>query len=222
MLTSQTKELEDLETQLLNIEKRYFYIIMEKDPTLLTKFNYDEIRNVFAREEIIPLESDDHRQWENLYLKYQEKRAGFVFNQVGFKPKEFNFLKMISSMFVHENFFHLLFNMIFLWLVGCNIEDDWSWKVFLGLYLVSGIVAILFHSAVYPKSDVPLIGASGAIAGVMGAFMIRHYKTKIRFAYFIWLIFRPYFGTFSIYAGVALPFWFLQRLCFSSKPLSYM
>ncbi len=106
----------------------------------------------------------------------------------------------------------MLFNMIFLWLVGCNIEDDWTWKIFLGLYLVSGIFAALLHAAVFPKSGVPLIGASGSIAGIMGAFMIRHFKTKIRIAYFFWFFFRPYFGTFSIYAGIALPFWFVEQI----------
>jgi tetratricopeptide (TPR) repeat protein len=51
----------------------------------------------------------------------------------------------------------------------------------------------------------------------MGAFMIRHYKTKIRFAYFLWFILiRPYYGTFAIYAGIALPFWFLQQIIFAS------
>jgi hypothetical protein len=103
--------------------------------------------------------------------------------------------------------------MLFLWMVGCNIEDDWSWKLFLGLYLLSGFVACLFHAAAFPKSEVPLVGASGAIAGIMGAFMIRHYKTKIRFIYFLWIfITRPFFGTFSIYAGIALPFWFIQQI----------
>jgi len=78
---------------------------------------------------------------------------------------------------------------------------------------ISGVVACLFHAAAFPKSNAPLIGASGAIAGVMGAFMIRHYKTKIRFAYFVWFFFfRPFFGTFAIYAAIALPFWFVQQI----------
>jgi outer membrane protein assembly factor BamD (BamD/ComL family) len=102
--------------------------------------------------------------------------------------------------------------MLFLWLVGCNIEDDWSWKVCLGLSVAAGLVAGIFHAIAFSKSSVPLIGASGAIAGVMGAFMIRHYKTKIRFAYFIWFFLRPYVGVFSIYAGIALPIWFLQQI----------
>jgi membrane associated rhomboid family serine protease len=213
VLNNQIHELEKIETELLEIERMYLYRVVEKDPNVLTTFDYEAIRERFESGEIIPLESEDYVRWQNIYEEYKEKQHNLVFEQLGFKPKEFNIVKMFTSMFVHANFFHLLFNMLFLWLVGCNIEDSWSWKVFLGLYLLAGVVAILFHTAAFPKSEVPLIGASGAIAGVMGAFMIRHYKTKIRIAYFIWFfIIRPFFGTFSIYAGIALPFWFLEQI----------
>jgi membrane associated rhomboid family serine protease len=136
-----------------------------------------------------------------------------VYEKWGFKPKTFDLIKVLTSMFIHAGFFHLLFNMLYLWLVGCNIEDDWSWPIFLGVYFISGFFAVLLHTAFAPKSTVPLVGASGAIAGIMGAFMVRHFKTRIRFAYFIWVIItRPYMGTFSVYAGVALPIWFLIEL----------
>jgi membrane associated rhomboid family serine protease len=213
ILNNQIHALEKLESELFAIEKMYLYRVIEQDPNLLTSFDYEEIRERFERGEIIPPDSEDYARWQTIYHEYKERQRTLVFQQLGFKPKEFNIIKMFTSMFVHANFFHLLFNMLFLWLVGCNIEDSWSWKVFLGLYLLAGVVAILFHTAAFPKSDVPLIGASGAIAGVMGAFMIRHYKTKIRIAYFIWFfIMRPFLGTFSIYAGIALPFWFLEQI----------
>ena len=105
--------------------------------------------------------------------------------------------------------------MLFLWLVGCNVEDVWGWKVFLGLYMVSGMLACILHGLVFHNSTVSLIGASGAIAGVMGAFMIRFYKIKIRFFY-IWLL--PLFfgkkviGIVRIYAGIVLPVWFLLQI----------
>lgn len=213
ILNGQISELEKLDKELFEIERSYFYKILEEDPNILTTYNYDEVREKIIDDEIIPYYSEDYERWNSLYEEYKNKRDNMIFEQLGFKAIKFDVLKMFTSMFVHANFFHLLFNMIFLWLVGCNIEDDWSWKVFLGLYLIGGVVAVLFHSVAFPKSNVPLIGASGAIAGVMGAFMIRHYKTKIKIAYFIWIIItRPFFGTFSIYAGIALPFWFLQQI----------
>lgn len=217
VLGGQINELEKINEELFDIESKYMYRIIETDPTLLTKCNIDEIRERFIADEIIPRDSEDYEEWMNLYKEFTTKRSNMVFERWGFTPKKFEFLKIFSSMFIHANFLHLLFNMLFLWLVGCNIEDDWSWKVFLGLYLISGVIACLLHTAFFPKSTVPLIGASGAIAGIMGAFMIRHYKTKIRFAYFLWFILiRPYYGTFAIYAGIALPFWFLQQIIFAS------
>lgn len=212
ILSGQMSDIERLDERLFQIEQRYLYKLLERDPHLLKSVDYREIRERFETEEIIPPDNYDHDEWKNLYKEYKIKFGSMIFEQLGFKPKRFDFLRIFSSMFVHANFFHLFFNMLFLWMVGCNIEDDWGWKVFLGLYLVSGIIACLFHAAAFPRSNVPLIGASGAIAGVMGAFMIRHYKTKIKFAYFFLFILRPFFGTFAIYAGIALPFWFLQQI----------
>lgn len=212
LLSGQMGELEQLHIRLLEIESHYTYQFLETDPGLLREVDYDKVRERILAGEIIPPGTEDYRQWKNLYEHYKAKYGKMVFEQFGFKPKEFNLLKLFSSMFIHANFFHLLFNMLFLWLVGCNIEDDWSWKVFLGLYLVGGLVAGGFHAMAFPSSTTPLIGASGAIAGIMGAFMIRRYKTKVRFAYFVWFFIRPYVGVFSIYAGIALPIWFIQQI----------
>jgi membrane associated rhomboid family serine protease len=212
VLSGQLGELEQLHKRMQEIELHYAYRFLEKDPKLLQEMDYEKVRERILSGEIIPIGSEDYRQWHNLYQHYKEQSEHLVFESFGFKPSNFNFLKLFSSMFLHGNFFHLFFNMLFLWLVGCNIEDDWSWKVFLGLYVAAGLVAGIFHAVAFPKSSMPLIGASGAIAGIMGAFMIRHYKTKIRFAYFIWFFLRPYVGVFSIYAGIALPVWFLQQI----------
>jgi membrane associated rhomboid family serine protease len=212
VLSGQMGELENLHKRMLEIETHYAYHFLETDPKLLQEMDYEKVRERIADGEVIPVGSEDYRQWNNLYQHYKEKSRHLVFESFGFKPSDFNFFKLFSSMFIHGNFLHLLFNMLFLWLVGCNIEDDWSWKVFLGLYVTAGLVAGIFHALAFPKSTVPLIGASGAIAGIMGAFMIRRYKTKIRFAYFVWFFLRPYVGVFSVYAGIALPLWFVQQI----------
>jgi len=217
ILGGQEKVLQEINRKLFEIESRYIYKIIEADPTFLQKYDLDRVHERFFTEEIIPQDSRDYDEWHKLYKDYKAKRSSFVFDRLGFTPKRFDFFKIFTSMFVHAGFFHLLFNMLFLWLVGCNIEDDWSWKVFLGLYLISGVVACLFHALAFPDSRVPLVGASGAIAGVMGAFMVRHYKTKVRFAYFMWFFLtRPFFGTFAIYAGIAFPLWFLMQITCAS------
>lgn len=208
----QAADLQQLNERMLEIESYYTYQLIEEDVNLLSDFDYDKIRERILAGEIIPIGTEDYRQWRRLYDNFTEKNNQFVYNRFGFTPSRFNLFKLFTSMFLHGGFFHLFFNMLFLWLVGCNIEDDWSWKVFLGLYLTAGIVAGIFHGLAFPDSRVPLIGASGAIAGVMGAFMIRHFKTKIRFAYFFLLLIKPYYGVFSIYAGIALPIWFVQQI----------
>lgn len=213
VLRSQEETLYKIHRELQEIEYRYFFDILEQDPNALQNITLDEQHELFLENENIRWEDDDYAIWHELYDKYRAKFNSVIFNQLGFTPKHFNFFKLFSHMFIHANIFHLIFNMLFLWLVGCNIEDTWSWKVFLGLYLISGAIACLLHAAVYPSSNMPLVGASGAIAGIMGAFMIRHYKTKIRFAYFFWLIFvPPIFGSFAIYAGIALPIWFVMQI----------
>ncbi|UCG31104.1 MAG: rhomboid family intramembrane serine protease [candidate division WOR-3 bacterium] len=208
----QMTELQRLNERMLDIESHYTYQLIETDPALLNELNYDKIRSQILDGEVIPIGTEDYRQWRRLYESFTEKSDQMVFNRFGFTPARFDFFKLFSSMFIHANFFHLLFNMLFLWLVGCNIEDDWSWKVFLGLYVFAGLVAGIFHGLAFPKSTIPLIGASGAIAGIMGAFMIRHFKTKVRFAYFFLFFIKPYYGVFSIYAGIALPIWFIQQI----------
>ena len=208
----QMSELNQMNERMLEIEVYYTYQLIETDPGLLNEFDYDKIRVRILEGEIIPVGTEDYRQWRRLYENFTKKNEQMLFNKFGFTPARFDLFRLFSSMFLHGNFFHLLFNMLFLWLVGCNIEDDWSWKVFLGLYLIGGMVAGIFHWLAFSKSMVPLIGASGAIAAIMGAFMIRHFKTKIRFAYFFLLFIKPYYGVFSVYAGIALPIWFLQQI----------
>lgn len=81
-------------------------------------------------------------------------------------------LAVVTSMFLHADWFHLLFNMWFLWIFGNNIEDHVGPVKYLGFYLAAGIAATVAHVALQPDSSIPVIGASGAIAGVMGAYLI--------------------------------------------------
>jgi tetratricopeptide (TPR) repeat protein len=110
---------------------------------------------------------------------------------------------------------HLFFNMLFLWLVGVNIEDYWGRPLFASLFIVGGIFATLFFTIFNRTSAVPLIGASGAISALMGAFAVRFYRTKIRIFWFILVFIRPFWGTFRVYAWIALGFWFTEQLFYA-------
>jgi len=194
---------------LIEIEIPYLIPRIQENPSLLSAASPDEIHDYVLKEQLIPKHHEVYDEWFMLLSEYQDISKNTLFHRWGFIPSQLNLLKMFTSLFIHANFMHVFFNMLFLWLVGCNIEEDWKWKKFIGFYLLSGVVACFFHASFFPGSLTPLVGASGAIAGLMGAFMIQYFKTKIRFAYFIWLLFKPWIGMFSVSAGVVLPFWFL-------------
>ena len=96
----------------------------------------------------------------------------------------------ITSMFMHGGWMHLIGNMVFLWIYGNNIEDYFGPVRFLLFYLASGLVAILLYTLPNTGSITPLVGASGAIAGVMGAYIVLHPRAKITCLLFF--IFYPY------------------------------
>ena len=180
------------------------------DPDMSNKF-----RKALEKGEIIDKESEEYKEWEEAYNKFKKVLENRVFYRFGFKPKDISFFNLISSMFLHGSFLHLFFNMLFLWLVGVNIEDHWGRPVFISLFLIGGIFATLFYTLFNKGSNIPLIGASGAISALMGAFAIRFYKTKIRLFYFFLILFRPFWGTFQLYAWVALGFWFTEQLLYA-------
>jgi membrane associated rhomboid family serine protease len=87
---------------------------------------------------------------------------------------------LISCMFIHGGLMHFIGNMLFLWVFGDNIEDTFGHVKYLVFYLVSGVLATLAHFAIEPTSQTPLVGASGAISGVMGAYLLLYPRNRIR------------------------------------------
>jgi len=108
-------------------------------------------------------------------------------------PPAAAFVPIFTSMFLHASIWHLLFNMLFLWIFGDNVEDAIGHFPYLVLYLLGGVAAITLHVFFYPSSLVPVVGASGAIAGVMGAYFILYPRAKVLtlvpffFVFFVWL-----------------------------------
>ncbi|MGI8684925.1 MAG: rhomboid family intramembrane serine protease [Acidimicrobiales bacterium] len=95
-------------------------------------------------------------------------------------PKKRVFVALLSSMFMHGSWLHLGGNMLFLWIFGNNLEDRLGKGKFLAFYLAAGVVATAAHIAVQPDSTVPVIGASGAVAGVMGAYLVLYPNVRIK------------------------------------------
>jgi membrane associated rhomboid family serine protease len=92
---------------------------------------------------------------------------------------------LVSYQYLHGGFFHIFGNMLFLWIFGDNVEDRFGKVKYLIFYTVCGIVAALIQAVVYPNSQIPLIGASGAISGVLGAYAVMFPRAKILTLIFI-------------------------------------
>lgn len=117
-------------------------------------------------------------------------------------------LTLLTAMFMHASWLHIISNMIFFWAFGPTIEDAMGRGRFLAFYLVGGLVAMLAQIAAAPTSTVPNLGASGAIAAVMGAFLVTYPRDRIKIALFFLIFVRITFVPASLLIG----FWFLMQL----------
>ena len=126
----------------------------------------------------------------------------------GFVPAEFNPLTIFSSMFMHGGFAHIIGNMWFLYIFGDNVESILGHVKYFMFYLACGIGAALAQFFVEPASQVPMIGASGAVAGVLGAYMIRFPKARVH----VLAVIIIFITTFVVPAQIVLGLWFLMQL----------
>lgn len=155
----------------------------------------------------------EQAHFDDLVQRFRDAIGRHPFRRWGLTPSDPSPGAFVTSMFIHGGWMHLFFNMLFLWLTGPFIEDAFGRPLFTALYLLSGVVAAGAHMMAFPESSSPLGGASGAIAGLMGAFLIRYALVKIRFFYWFGLIFR---GVFDAPAWLMLPLWLLQQVFFAS------
>ena len=118
-------------------------------------------------------------------------------------PDKHVLVAVLVSMFLHGSLLHLGGNMLFLWIFGNNVEDRLGSLRYLAFYFVAGVVATGAHIAAQPHSTVPVIGASGAIAGVMGAYLV--WYPNVRITTFVWLV------VARIRAKWLLAFWFVSQ-----------
>jgi membrane associated rhomboid family serine protease len=124
----------------------------------------------------------------------------------------------ILSMFLHGSWGHLLGNMLFFWVFGNNIEDSMGPGRFLIFYLLCGLVAAGAHVLVNPASPVPTVGASGAISGVMGAYLVLYPRVRVNML-FIFIIF---FKVIAVPAWLVLLWWFFLQVLAGLPEISSM
>jgi membrane associated rhomboid family serine protease len=114
---------------------------------------------------------------------------------------------LISSMFLHGGWMHLIGNMLYLWIFGNNIEDVMGHGKFIVFYMICGVLAALSHALLDPQSTIPMVGASGAISGILGAYLLLYPHARV-------LVLVPFglIGTFNVPAAMVLGLWFLMQL----------
>ena len=115
---------------------------------------------------------------------------------------------LLTSMFLHGGWMHLAGNMLFLWIFGDNMEDAFGHLPFLGFYLLCGVAADILQVVANPYSPVPVVGASGAIAGVLGGYLLLYPRARVD----IIIIFIVFFKTFALRAWIVLGVWLAMQV----------
>ena len=123
-------------------------------------------------------------------------------------PAWFTWTALFTSQFLHAGWLHAIGNMLYLWIFGDNVEDRLGHARFLAFYLASGAAAALLQTLFNPFSNVPMVGASGAIAGVMGAYFVLYPHSRVLTAVFLVIV----FDIVEIPAIFFLGIWFLMQL----------
>jgi membrane associated rhomboid family serine protease len=161
-------------------------------------------------------EVDDPEQlqaeMDTLAQRYSEVQKNSIMENYAFVPAHPNPISYLTSMFLHIGWLHLIGNMWFLWLAGFILEDRWGRVIYPIFYVLAGVVASLFHAMFYPTSLAATLGASGAVAALMGGFLVRFPKLKIEMLWYM-LIFRV---RFKARAYWLLPMWLLMEIFYGS------
>jgi membrane associated rhomboid family serine protease len=123
----------------------------------------------------------------------------------------YNFMTIFTSMFLHGGFLHVGGNMLYLWIFGNNIEDALGHARFVLFYLLAGLVAALVQCSFDPGSTIPMIGASGAVSGILGAYLLLYPGARVKTLVFI--VF--FITTIDIPAVLLLTIWFFVQIAFS-------
>jgi membrane associated rhomboid family serine protease len=168
----------------------------------------DAFQSQLLDNKIITPQDPQYEQWKALRTEYTK-----ILNQIssvkyGFTPAKNDLFTIFSHMFLHGSLMHLIGNMVFLWLVGCVLELGFGRLSYIIIYLLGGVFAVESFYYFNMASNTPLIGASGAISGLMGAYAVAYGRTKINVFYLLGF----YFNYTRVYAILLLPLWLANEL----------
>jgi membrane associated rhomboid family serine protease len=141
-------------------------------------------------------------------LSLDEYSRDYFITRYGLVPAHLRPVTLVTSMFLHGGWAHIIGNMLFLWAFGKSLEDAMGHSKFLAFYMICGVVAGIAHVLLNRYTTLPTVGASGAIAGVMGAYLVKFPRAKIHT-----LVFLFFFVTMAdIPAAFILVYWFITQL----------
>jgi membrane associated rhomboid family serine protease len=143
--------------------------------------------------------------YQELLPVYVQKEFVLTFALI---PADFSWLNVLTSMFMHGGWGHILGNMLYLWIFGDNVEDRVGHGRFVAFYLLCGVAAALAQTAVNPDSHVPMVGASGAIAGVLGAYIVMFPRSRVLTLIPLFI----FWEIIEIPAAIVLGVWFVLQL----------
>jgi membrane associated rhomboid family serine protease len=149
-------------------------------------------------------------EMDSLDAQYTELMHESILQRYALVPAHPAPISYVTANFLHGGWLHILGNMWFLWLAGAVLEDTWGRVIYPIFYLVSGVMALLFHAWSDPASLVATLGASGAVAALMGAFLVRFPQTKIEMRWYFGFFFRSY--KFKAKAYWLLPLWLAMEI----------
>lgn len=155
----------------------------------------------------------------------QPPESAMLYTYFGLVPKEFitsftgrpdllpyNVMTIFTSMFIHGGFLHIIGNMLYLWIFGNNIEDRLGHLGFFAFYIMSGICAAVFQLFYDPASELPMIGASGAVSGILGAYLVAYPYARIKTL----LIIIIFIKIVDVPAVLLLTIWFFMQFLYAN------
>ncbi len=164
---------------------------------------------------------NEQRKWDSNRTEQEMKALGQALDSFerrslvanyGVYPPRLAPVSYLTATFLDLSWGHLLFALVFLWLAGSLLEDEWGWQICLPFYLLAGAASVWAYIIVYPATMIPPIGASGLSTAVVGAFVVRFPKTHMRRGTALWSV-RPRLMRFSSPVYVVLPVWLLAEVC---------
>ncbi|MBP1750289.1 MAG: Rhomboid family protein [Deltaproteobacteria bacterium] len=161
--------------------------------------------------------------WQHIML--HASAGAMLYTYFGLVPKEliaslvsrhdllpYNIMTIFTSMFIHGGFLHIVGNMLYLWIFGNNIEDRLGHTGYLIFYIISGICAAVFQLSYDPLAEIPMVGASGAISGVLGAYLVLYPRARIKTV----LIIIIFVKIVDIPALIFLAAWFFMQFLYTN------